>query len=207
MKLVVFDLDGTLLRGRTVYEHLARKLDHRAIVHRAERSRNHRQILSSRERVHAAYGGRTDVDLMRLMPGITAAPGVATAFERLRSEGVIIAIATLTWSFAARWFCRTYGAHQWLATQRDPRRGLVHVWPRDKAVWVHRLTLRHSLTRSDVAAVGDSASDLPMLRAAGHGYFVGSRLPVDAIGIRHLPAVAIDVLVEEMLRAGRRGGL
>ena len=199
MKLVVFDLDGTLIRGRTVLEHLARKLGQRALVDRAERCRTRRQIERARAALDTAYGSRRDGDLARLLPGLPFAPGVEPGFARLREQGVRIAIATLTWSFAATWCARRLGVQHCLATRRGPHGRIRHVWPSEKAIWLRRLALAHGIALHDVAAVGDSPSDLPMLRAAGQGWYVGRIPPHDLGALRHRPLADIGELVEEML--------
>ena len=107
-RLAAFDLDGTLLRGQTVCEAIAMGIG------RIERMRELEQLESSQiEEVTAAreemaqwYSALTSRDLCQYLAAIRVALGVGEGFALLRDHGFKIAIVSLTWEFAVKWFCR-----------------------------------------------------------------------------------------------------
>lgn len=190
IRLVAFDLDGTLVRGDTVIETLARAMGHldraRALetFHDARRDRESLRYL--REQIAACYRGVTHEELCRHLAGLTLAPGAREGFALLRRAGIEIGIVTFTWEFAAAWLARELGADHWLGTRLLADGTVEHVWAEDKGRWLADLIARRGLTRHEAAAVGDSWRDVPMFEAVGQSFYVGDDLPagVDAVHVR-----------------------
>jgi HAD superfamily phosphoserine phosphatase-like hydrolase len=197
LRLVAFDLDGTLLRGRTVCEGIAARLGHLERMQELERNRERCQIEAAREEMLSWYELHSHSALCADLPGVEIAPGADQAFAFLRARGVRTAIVSITWSFAVAHFARRFGADAFVGTNIDGGR-IVHFWPEDKPRWLaaHCASLGWSL--ADVGAVGDSLGDMPMLDAVGHAVFVGRELPRGCVGIRHAPLADMR-LVAEML--------
>jgi HAD superfamily phosphoserine phosphatase-like hydrolase len=202
IRLVAFDLDGTLVRGDTVIEHLAKALGHweRAreleAFHDARRDRDSLKIL--REEIAACYRGASISEIVGHLASIALAPGVRAGFARLRSAGIETAIVTFTWEFAAEWLARELGADHWLGTRLRADGTIDHVWPEDKAAWLGDLIARRGLPRDDVAAVGDSWRDLPMFEIAGRSYYVGEVPPPD-VDVIHVPDGDIDEIARHIV--------
>ena len=197
--LVVFDLDGTLLRGPTVCELLAAPLGRLAEMRRFEALSSERDIAAAREEMARWYEGRTRAELCAALEAVDWAPGAREGVALLRASGVEVAIASITWSFAVEWVAERLGVARSLGTRLEPGRAIGHVWPRDKGRWLGEQLgeLRVSLART--AAVGDSASDANLLSAASLRYFVGGGPPPALPALRHRPAGDIAAIACEIL--------
>ncbi len=207
MSLAAFDLDGTLLRGATVCEEIARGMDRIERMRELERvdSTNVGDVTGAREEMAAWYAGFTFSDLCAGLTAIRVAPGVDEGFQLLRDRGFTIAIVSLTWDFAVEWFANRFRADYWVGTGLSPDGRITHFWPEDKARWLARVAYELGVDMRDVAAVGDSKGDTPMLLAVGHRYWVGVDRPTElGADVVHEPVGDIgrvsSLIVE---RAGR----
>ena len=202
IRLVAFDLDGTLVRGDTVIETLARAMGHleraRELERLHEAHRDRESLVFLREQIAACYGGAADTELCRHLNRLTLAPGAREGLATLRGAGVETAIVTFTWDFAAAWLARELGVDHWLGTRRRVDGAIDHVWAEDKAAWLVNLIRRRRLTRDEVAAVGDSWRDIPMFEVAGTSFYVGDRLPpgVDAV---HVPSGDLEAIARQIV--------
>ena len=205
MKLVAFDLDGTLLRGDSVWEAIARGIG------RLERVREMEQFLlpdqvpeiaAAREESAGWFSSFTNEDLLEYVASIQIAPGIDEGFELLREHGFKIAVVSLTWEFAVEWFAKRFGGDYFVGTGISPDGQISHFWPEDKALWVAGLADKLGVDMRDVAAVGDTRGDAPMLLAVGHPYWVGETVPAELDGkVVHEPDGDIRVVVERIVRA------
>ena len=200
VRLAAFDLDGTLLRGATVCEEIARGMDRIERMRELERvdSTNVADVTAAREEMAAWYAGFTFSDLCAGLTAVRVAPGVDEGFALLRDRGFTIAIVSLTWDFAVEWFASKFRADYWVGTglSRDGR--IRHFWPVDKARWLAEVAHALGVDMRDVAAVGDSRGDIPMLLAVGHRYWVGAAKP---------PELGADVVHEPGGDIGRVSAL
>jgi HAD superfamily phosphoserine phosphatase-like hydrolase len=205
IRLVAFDLDGTLARGDTVIETLARAMGHleraRELerVHEARRDRE--SLVVFREQIAACYGEATDAELCRHLDRLALAPGAREGLRALRDAGIETAIVTFTWDFAAAWVARELGIDHWMGTRRRPDGGIHHVWAEDKATWLADLIRRRRLTRDEVAAVGDSWRDAPMFEVAGTSFYVGES-PPPGLDVIHRPDGDIEAIAQRVLASG-----
>ena len=204
MKLVAFDLDGTLLRGESVWEAIARGIGRLERVREMERIDPARmeEITAAREESAGWYSSFTNDELLEHVSPIRVAPGVDDGFALLREHGYKIAVVSLTWEFAVEWFAGRFGADYFAGTGLSSDGEITHFWPRDKAFWLARLASRLGVDMDDVAAVGDSRGDVPMLSAVGHPYWVGETVPPQLNGkVIHEPDGDIRVVAESIVRA------
>jgi phosphoserine phosphatase len=199
-RLVVFDLDGTLLRGRTVCEVLAAPVHRSAEMAELETLRAIDDIRAARETMFTWYGDRPLDELCRWLEGATLAPGAVEACERLRAAGCTLAIASFTWRFAVDHFADLIGAEYRLGSSVRADGSWDHVWAGTKAEWVVQLMTDLGLDRDDVAAVGDGSFDVPMLQAVGTAVFVG-RTPVPGLPEHtvSLPDTDLRVVADSLL--------
>ena len=209
MKLVAFDLDGTLLRGESVWEAIARGIGRLERVREMERIDPARIEDPSRMEDMAAaieesagwYSSFTNDELLEHVSPIRVAPGVDDGFALLHAHGYKIAVVSLTWEFAVERFAGRFGADYFAGTGLSSDGEITHFWPRDKALWVARLARRLGVDMDDVAAVGDSRGDVPMLSAVGHPYWVGETVPPQLNGkVIHEPDGDIRVVAESIVR-------
>lgn len=197
--LVAFDLDGTLLRGPTVCELIAEPLGRLADMRRFEALASEAEIAAAREEMARWYQGRSPEDLCAALEAARWAPGAREGVAALRTAGVEVAIASITWSFAVEWLAARLGVSHTLGTGLEPAGAVRHVWPRDKARWLAGLAARLGVPGARVAAVGDSGSDAELLSAASLRFFVGEG-PLPALpALAHRPAGDIGSLAREIL--------
>ena len=105
LRLAAFDLDGTLLRGQTACEAIAKGIG------RIERMRELERLESTDiEEMAEWYSDFTFSDLCNHLAAVRVAPGIDEGFALLREHGFKIAIVSLTWQFAVEWFADRLGA-------------------------------------------------------------------------------------------------
>jgi HAD superfamily phosphoserine phosphatase-like hydrolase len=196
--LVVFDLDGTLLRGPTVCELLAAPLGHLAEMRSFEARSTEPEIAQARIEMAWWYLSVSRERLLGFMESAQWAPGAVAGIARLQQAGMEVAIASVTWDFAVNWVARRLNVSHTLGTRIAEDGTIEHTWPRDKADWLRGLTSQIGIQSERTAAVGDSSGDLAMLQAAGLRFFVGLRRPADLTCI-HLPAADIESVAENIL--------
>jgi len=90
-RLVVFDLDGTLLRGPTVCEVLAAPVGRSAEMAELEERRTVDDLRAARATMYSWYGDRPVDELRRWLDGATLAPGAVEGCARLRAAGCTLA--------------------------------------------------------------------------------------------------------------------
>ena len=204
MKLAAFDLDGTLLWGESVWEVIGRGIG------RLERVREFEQldftqteaIVGAREEFAEWFCSYTIDELREQVVSMQAAPGVDEGFALLHEHGFRIALVSLTWEFAVEWCVERFGADYGVGTGLSPDGRITHFWPEDKATWVAGLAGKLGVEMKDVAAVGDSKGDVPMLLAVGHPYWVAKAVPPELDGkVAHVPDGDIGVVAERIVRA------
>lgn len=74
-----------------------------------------------------------------------------------------------------------------------------HFWPDDKPVWLARHANALGIELGEVAAVGDSHGDVPMLAAVGHPFFVGAELPAEIAHAVHAPHADLREIAQLIL--------
>lgn len=197
--LVAFDLDGTLLRGPTVCEHIAEALGRADEMRRFEASTREDEIAAARREMARWYEGLSAAQLCEPLERAAWAPGAEAAVRSLQRHGVEVAIASITWDVAVEWAARRLGIRRYLGTALGAGGHVHHVWPRDKGAWVRRVATDLGVPAARVAAVGDSPSDADLLGAASLRFFVGARPPSDPPGIAHRPDGDLLAIAQEIL--------
>ncbi len=190
MKLVAFDLDGTLLWGESVWEAIARGIGREDRVREFEQlnATQTEAIVAAGEEFTGWFRSFTIDELREHVVSMRVAPGVDEGFALLREHGFRIAIVSLTWEFAVEWCAERFGGDYYVGTGLTQDGGITHFWPEDKATWVAGLARELGVEMRDVAAVGDTRGDVPMLLAVGHPYWVGATVPVELVGkVVHVP--------------------
>lgn len=196
--LVVFDLDGTLLRGATVCEVLAARLGRVEEMKRFESLTVQAEIAAARSEMARWYTEISRESLIECLSGAQWAPGAIRGVRRLREAGVHVGIASITWGFAVAWFAAQLGVEHFLATELGKNGHIEHVWPEDKPAWMERLASRLQVQSENVAAVGDSFGDVAMLQAASLPFYVGT-YPPPGTKFLHRPGANVLTLAQEIL--------
>ncbi len=130
---------------------------------------------------------RSLTQLCAFLPNAQLAPGVQEGIALLKQHDMQLALISITWEFAVAWFAQRWGIQHFVGTRFSEAGEISHFWPADKARWLARLAHCLQLDLTQVAAVGDSAGDLPMLRLAGFPIFVGKTRPEELPPEAHDP--------------------
>lgn len=173
--VVVFDLDGTLLRDTTVSLLLAQTMGRADEIERLEREFNAHEISNSVVADTQAqwFAGRSLEEVWRVLEAAPWIGGMAQTFKALRAAGVQLLLGTITWSFAAEMLRERYGfaAHSGteMAVLGGSLSGAVSRYfdEHDKARFVQEWCSENGYSMSQVAAVGDSRSDIPLFAQVG----------------------------------------
>jgi phosphoserine phosphatase len=197
IRLVAFDLDGTLIRGRNSLAVIG------AALGRPE-WQEQMEILYMRGETPDQMGARV-APWMEFSAGELScqlahscfAPGVDEAFQLLHERHVTTAIVSISWDFIVEWFAKRFGAAHWAAVGFNSNGTVTPFWPEDKGPWLERLMLSLHVCRDEVAAVGDSPRDASLFRAAGYSFYVGRDRPRELMNIQHHP----DGNIAEVARA------
>lgn len=204
MRIAAFDLDGTLLRGQTACEAIAQGIGRIERMRELEQleSTQTEEIMAAREEMADWYSAFTLGYLCEQLTATRVAPGVDAGFTLLRDHGFKIAIVSLTWEFAVEWFAERLGADHSVGTGLSSGGVITHFWPQDKALWLTRLAAKLGVDTKDVAAVGDSSGDIPMLLSVGHRYWVGQTTPPQLNGkVIHEPAGDMRLVAHRIVEA------
>jgi phosphoserine phosphatase len=197
--VVALDLDGTLLRGDTVCEVLAKPLGRIDEMKRFEALTAEEDIENARVEMAEWFKGHPIETLQDHLQNARWAPGAHEAVRRLQDAQVEVAIASITWKFAVQWFAEQLNVQHCIGTDISPRGEIVHVWGRDKARWLQELATDYGASPNRTAAVGDSTGDLDMLRAAALRFFVGVKPVSDLDAVIHLPEADLRVVAERII--------
>jgi len=176
-RLVVSDLDGTLVTGTTALNHLGAWIGHEAIVDGLE-DKFARGEVSDREVAEGYapfYEGVALADAVEVMSRIPSIDDIGLGVAMLRQRAVDAFIATVSWSFAAQALADLWGFTQVCGAdlELDGASGLFtgrvarHFEPEDKVAYVAEHCRRAGIGMDQVVAIGDGRSDLPLFRAVG----------------------------------------
>ena len=174
-RLVSIDLDGTLVRGDTITlalaRHLGREAEALALESRFARGEIDNATLAAITGAH--FAGLTVADLAPALAALPLIGGIAETLAALRARGFVVLLGTITWQFAARYFQRRFGFDAASGTAMDEADGHLTgkvtrtFGPADKPGFVAAAARRHGIDLSACAAIGDSASDIPLFRQVG----------------------------------------
>ena len=191
------------MRGETVCEAIARGIGRIQRMRELERidSNQVEEVTAAREEMAQWYSTLTFDELREHLTSIRVAPGVDEGFTLLRDHGFKISIVSITWEFAVEWFANRFGADYSVGSGLSSDGLISHFWPKDKALWLTRLAGNLGVDMHDVAAVGDSSGDIPMLHAVGHPYWVGRTVSSDLNrGVVHDPCGDISLVAHQIVR-------
>ena len=176
-RLVVCDMDGTLVRNTTALAHLADWIGHADAIDDVE-SKLSRGLIDDRavaETYAQLYRGVAVADAGEAMLDIACINDIGAGVQMLRARNVDSIIATVSWSFAARALADAWGFSTGCGAdlETDPTGRVFtgdvsrHFAPTDKVAFVAEYCTHAGFTMEQVVAVGDSRSDLPLFEAVG----------------------------------------
>jgi phosphoserine phosphatase len=173
--VVVFDLDGTLLRGTTVSLLLAQWLGRGEEIAELERAFHAHEISNSvvADTSAAWFAGCRTADVWRALADGPWIDGMAETLRTLSDAGTSLLLGTITWSFAAEMLRERHGFAAVSGTEMTASNGVLsgvvgrYFDEHDKLRFVQEWCTKNGYSMSQVAAVGDSRSDVPLFREVG----------------------------------------
>lgn len=199
--LVVFDMDGTLLRGDTVCLAIARSLGTYERMLEFEHSIDKRQVVAARNEMAAWYMSAGESAVLDSVQNIGFAPGARECVDILHDRGIETAIVSLTWGFAVRAIANRLGIHRVDATDLDFSSGEVtHLFGHEKGDRMRDVMDAAGVTAEETAAVGDTPNDFSMLEIAAHRFYVGAE-PPRIEGCHHLPGADMRTVARLIVEA------
>ena len=173
--VIVFDLDGTLLRGTSVCLLLAQWLDREGEVSELERAFSAHEISNSviADTSAAWLSGRSMDEAWRVLMDGTWIEGMAETFQVLTAARVSLLLGTITWSFAAEMLREPHGFAAVSGTEMRAADGVLsgvvsrYFDEHDKVRFVEEWCAQNGYSMGQVAAIGDSRSDVPLFGCVG----------------------------------------
>jgi phosphoserine phosphatase len=205
--VVVFDLDGTLLRGTSVSLHLAEWMDQGELIAELER-RFHAGEISNREVADVSaswFAGITPEEVWAELEGGPWIEGIEETVGALLAAGCQVLLGTVTWRFAAEMLGRRYGFHAVSGTEMELEgEGLSGTVSRyfdefDKVRFVEEWCEAHGHPLEQVAAVGDSRLDVPLFERVGFSIALNATEDARAVATRAVETDRLTDLLEHLL--------
>ena len=175
IRLVSFDLDGTLFPDTTTCIELGRCLGHLDVIRDLEARYARYEIDNAQvaEGDAIAYAGRTTEFIEEAVLAIPTISGIQETIAALRAHGIATLIVTVTWSFAARALAKRYAVDGYAGAEMEEIDGILagrvckHFEAADKVRFVEGFAQARGIALSECAAVGDSRSDIPLFQSVG----------------------------------------
>lgn len=175
MRLISFDMDGTLIRGTSASAFMAERLDHLEEVEELERQFAAGTLAAPQfaEAVAHRFLNYRIADVERHFEEIPLITGIAETIAALRRRGVPCVISTVSFGFYAGVLTRRFGFDGHCGAVMQELEGVLqgcmagYCTPEDKRAFVEQFAAQRGIAMSDVAHVGDSLSDLPLFRVVG----------------------------------------
>lgn len=173
--VVVFDLDGTLLRGTTVSLLLAQWLGQAEEIAELEQAFHAHEISNSVVADTSAgwLAGQRTTDIYAVLAEGAWIDGMSETFRALAAARVKLLLGTVTWKFAAEMLQERYGFAAVSGTEMHVSGGVLsgivtrYFDEHDKVRFVEEWCERNGYSMRQVAAIGDSRSDVPLFERAG----------------------------------------
>ena len=162
-------------------------------------------IAKSRIEMASWYRGISLEGLCDPLKRATWRPGGRAAIALLRESGIEVAIATITWRFAAVWLGERIGVSRILGTELNQGETIRHDWPRDKGDFLRALSKEIGVSQQRTAAVGDSPNDEFLLTAASMRFLVGEGSISSVLDVRHRPSADMLGIAREVVECWSGG--
>ncbi len=194
VKLVLFDMDGTLLNGRSIVE-IAKRFDFSGDLRRIFDKKKSSSPIERSYKIAKFLNGVKKEDVLEVVDSIGFFPEVEEVIEILKRKDILCAIVTDSYQFVAESvrarlslkmaFANNILIHDGIISGDFVPNNLERKPGTDGEVYsickedvLLRLCSRFSLKPSNVVAVGDGFVDCGMLKVAGVGIAVNAPLEV-----------------------------
>ena len=175
-KLVVFDLDGTLTRERSIWEYIHIRLG--KWFGFAEEYQ--KQFLAGKisyeefcERDAQVWKGMRAEELLEIVKTVPFHTGADELIAYLKQKGLKLSVVSSGLSILSNWVHQKYGFDYSVSNDLLQENGVltgkvkIQVYYDKKAEWVKRILERFHVKREEVIAIGDSIGDIDMFQMVG----------------------------------------
>jgi len=175
-KLVVFDLDGTLTRERSIWEYIHIRLG--KWYGFAEEYQ--KQFLAGKisyqefcERDAEVWRGMKVEEMMEIIKTVPFHPGVDELISHLKQRGLKLSMVSSGLSLLTDWVNQRYGFDYSISNDLLCEDGgltgkvKIRVHYDKKAEWVKRVLQQYDIGPEEAIAIGDSKGDIDMFRMVG----------------------------------------
>lgn len=203
MKLVVFDMDSTLIQAEVIVE-LAKLANVEEQVQKITDSAMRGEIdfkESFRKRV-ALLKGIKEEHLVKIAKNIPLTDGADLVAKTLKSLGYKLGILSGGFTFMGEYLKELLDFDYMYANELDIKNGVVTgevtgeiVDGDQKAILLRQLAQKENIVLEQTIAVGDGANDLPMISIAGLGVAFNAKPIVKQKASNTLSSVGLDGLL------------
>jgi len=175
-KLVIFDLDGTLTRERSIWEYIHKRLE--KWYGFAEDYQ--KQFLAGKisyeefcERDAQVWKGMRVEEILDIVKTVPFHPGADELIAHLKKKGLKLSVVSSGLSVLSNWVDQKYGFDYSVSNDLLHETGIltgrvrIQVYFDQKAEWVKRILEKFKLRPEEVIAIGDSKGDLDMFQMVG----------------------------------------
>jgi phosphoserine phosphatase len=175
-KLVVFDLDGTLTRERSIWEYIHIRLG--KWYGFAEEYQ--KQFLAGKisyeefcERDAQVWKGMRVEELLEIVKTVPFHLGADELIAHLKQKGMKLSVVSSGLSILSNWVHLKYGFDYSVSNDLLQEDGVltgkvkIQVYFDQKAEWVKRILERFDVRPEEVMAIGDSIGDIDMFQMVG----------------------------------------
>lgn len=203
MKLVVFDMDSTLIQAEVIVE-LAKLAGAEKRVEQITEAamRGEMDFKESFKRRVALLKGIREADLQGIAQGIPLTYGAGLVTTTLKNLGYKLGILSGGFTFMGEYLKERLGFDYMYANELDIKDGVVTgkvkgeiVDGEKKAILLRQIAQREQIVLEQTIAVGDGANDLPMISIAGLGVAFNAKPIVRERASNTLSSVGLDGLL------------
>ena len=175
-KLVIFDLDGTLTKERSIWEYIHKKLGKWYGFAEEYQKRFLAGEISYQEfcelDAQVWKGMKTD-ELLKIVKTVPFHPGARKLIDYLKTKGLSLAMVSSGLSVLSDWVHQKYGFDYSVSNDLLHENGTltgkvrIQVHYDQKAEWVRRILKQFEVRPEETIAIGDSAGDMDMFQMVG----------------------------------------
>jgi len=175
-KLVIFDLDGTLTKERSIWEYIHIRLG--KWYGFAEEYQ--KQFLAGKisyeefcERDAEVWKGMKVEELLEIVKTVPFHPGVEALINHLKQKGLKLSMVSSGLSLLTHWVHDKYGFDYSVSNNLLHENGIltgkvkIQVYYDKKAEWVEKILKQFEVNPKEVIAIGDSKGDIDMFQRVG----------------------------------------
>ena len=207
-KLVVFDLDGTLTRERSIWEYVHIRLgkwDGFAEEYQKQFLAGKISYEEFCERDARVWKGMKVEELLEIVKTVPFHPGADELMAYLKQKEMKLSVVSSGLSILSDWVHQKYGFDYSVSNDLLQENGVltgkvkIQVYYDKKAAWVKRILERFHVKPEEAIAIGDSLGDIDMFQMVGFSIaFNSSCRDLDRIASACIPSQNLADIIPEL---------